>query len=420
MSKFVPLVVRRYLGSRRGFTRVVTVCSVLGILLGVAALIMVLAVMGGFRQELVSRILNVTGHMTLEVADLSLDAATTLSSELPKQVPGVVSATPYVTGQGLISFQGRATGAVIRGIVPDQIPDMVRKNLIAENGQRDVAHFKLQPGEILIGDVLQRQLGVLPGQGLLILSPNGARTIAGFIPKTQVFKVAGIFSVGMVQFDAGLLFAPIGDVQKFAGTGNRVSAVEVKVADPTRVAALKVPVYNLAAKFAPSPLDVNLTTWEDGNKDFFQALQVERVTMFIILSLIVLVAAFNIISGQMMLVGDKLSDIAILRTMGATQRQIRNIFFYNGLLLGALGTFGGTLVGMVGVWNMGHIVDGVKALFGIDLFPGDVYFLSELPSRLDWGDVASVVTMAMILTILASLYPAWRAAKFDPVELLRR
>ena len=309
---------------------------------------------------------------------------------------------------------------MVRGIVPDHIPGMVRKNLIREDGGKDVASFALQPGEVLIGEVLQRQLGVLPGQGIMLLSPNGARTIAGFIPKMQVFKVAGIFSVGMVQFDAGLLLAPIEDVQKFAGAGTRVSAVEVKVQDPARVGKYQVPVTNVASRFAPSPLDVSVSTWEQGNKDFFQALQVERVTMFIILSLIVLVAAFNIISGQMMLVGDKLSDIAILRTMGATERQIRNIFFYNGMLLGGMGTLGGVAVGMLGVWNMGHIVDGVKAMFGVNLFPGDVYFLSELPSRLAWGDLASVVAMALVLTILASLYPAWRAAKFNPVELLRR
>lgn len=416
---FTPMIINRYLGSRRGFTRVVTAFSVLGILLGVAALIIVLAVMGGFRQELMTRILGVTGHATIEISDLTLPAATQLSQRL-RDMPQVESAQPYVSAQAMVSNQGRATGAYIRGVIPTEIPALIQKNLITAEQHDTSLPFTLKEGEVLLGAQLARQLGLLPGQKVLLLSPNGARTIAGFIPRTQAFTVAGFFEVGMMQFDSGLAVAGIEDTQKFATMGQRISAIEVKLKNPEQARALKPHLYDLAEKFAPTPLDLAITTWEDTNADFFRALQVERVTMFIILSLIVLVAAFNIISGQMMLVNDKLSDIAILRTMGATKADIRRIFFFNGLLLGGMGTAGGVILGAIAVWNMGELVDLIKTLTGVNLFPGDVYFLSELPGRLAWGDMAAVVGMAMLLTILASLYPAWKASNFNPVELLRR
>jgi lipoprotein-releasing system permease protein len=416
---FTPMIINRYLGSRRGFTRVVTAFSVLGILLGVAALIIVLAVMGGFRQELMTRILGVTGHATIEIVDLTLPAATQLSQRL-REMPEVQSAQPYISAQAMISFQGRATGAYVRGVIPTEIPPMLQKNLITADEHDPNLPFTLKEGEVLLGAQLARQIGILPGQKVLLLSPNGARTIAGFIPRTQAFTVAGFFEVGMMQFDSGLAVAGIEDTQKFATMGQRVSAIEVKLHNPENARTLKPKLYELAEKFAPTPLDIGITTWEDTNADFFRALQVERITMFIILSLIVLVAAFNIISGQMMLVNDKLSDIAILRTMGATKGDIRRIFFYNGLLLGGMGTVGGVILGAIAVWNMSALVDFIKAVTGVNLFPGDVYFLTELPGRLAWGDMAAVVGMAMLLTILASLYPAWKASNFNPVELLRR
>ncbi len=416
---FTPLIIRRYLGSRRGFTRVVTAFSVLGITLGVAALIMVLAVMGGFRQELMTRILGLTGHATVEIADLTLPAAQTLAAKLEK-LEGVTAAQPYAMGQAMATFQGRSTGALVRGVVPDKLPPIITANLITADDREPNQPFVLKEGEVLLGQTLARNLGVLPGQTLLLLSPNGARTIAGFIPRTQAVTVAGFFQVGMVQFDAGLMIAPIQDVQAFAGLRDRITALEVTLADPDRVKHLQPILYETSTAFAPTPLDVTVTTWHDTNRDFFRALQVERVTMFIILSLIVLVAAFNVISGQMMLVNDKLADIAILRTMGATQRDIRTIFFMNGLLLGGLGTLAGVVIGALGVWNMDALVNGIQALTGVNLFPGDVYFLTELPSRLAWGDMLAVVGMSMVLTVLASLYPARRAAQFDPVELLRR
>jgi lipoprotein-releasing system permease protein len=252
-----------------------------------------------------------------------------------------------------------------------------------------------------------------------LLAPQGARTPFGFVPRAMGYPVGGTFSVGMVQFDNALALLPLPAAQEFLRKGQAVDALELRVANPEQIEALSPAIFAAAQHYAEAP-DINLTPWTVTNGEFFRALQVERVTMFIILSLIVVVAAFNIITGQMMLVNDKLADIAILRTMGATQGQIRRIFLYNGLLLGGLGTAAGTALGLLIIFNMTAVVNSIRTLFGIDLFPRDVYFLSELPGRLAPLDLAAVLGMALGLTLLASLYPAWRASRFHPVELLRR
>ena len=412
LGSFVPLVVRRYLGSRRGFTRVVTIFSVLGILLGVAALVIVLAVMSGFRQELMSRILGVSGHATLQIEGLQTPTARVLADELVK-IEGVASAVPYVSGQVMVTVQGRATGAFLRGIDGDPIENLGKTANVLGNslGEED---------GLLVGGGLAGQLGLLPGSGLTLLSPEGARTVAGFIPRTGQFTVAGTFEVGMIQFDNALVLGRLEDVQRFLGRREGIDALEIRLKDAQQIDMIAPKILEVADRFAESPMDVNLVPWTVTNAEFFRALQVERITMFIILSLIVLVAAFNIITGQMMLVNDKMSDIAILRTMGATQRQIRRIFLFNGLLLGGIGTAGGLLLGMLVVWRMAEIVNFIKGITGVNLFPSDVYFLTELPGRLSALDMFNVVSMAVVLTVLASLYPAWRASKFNPVELLRR
>ena len=411
-NAFVPLVVRRYLGSRRGFTRVVTIFSVLGILLGVAALIIVLAVMSGFRQELMGRILGVSGHATLQLAELQAPVARVLAGELEK-IPGVMKATPYVSGQVMVTAQGHATGAYIRGIEGDPMENLGKTAQVLGKGLGE-------PDQIMVGSGLASQLGLLPGSGVTLLSPEGARTIVGFIPRTGQFGIAGTFTIGMVQFDNTLLLGRLEDVQRFLGKHDGIDALEIRLNDPQDIEKLTPKILEVADRFAETPIDVNFVPWTVTNAEFFRALQVERVTMFIILRLIVLVAAFNIITGQMMLVNDKMSDIAILRTMGATQGQIRRIFLYNGLLLGGIGTAGGIGLGMLVVWRMSELVDFIKAVTGVNLFPSDVYFLSELPGRLNGQDMLNVVSMAVVLTVLASLYPAWRASKFNPVELLRR
>lgn len=416
MNGFVATMVRRYLGSRRGFTRVVTAFSVLGIMLGVAALLIVLAVMSGFRAELMSRILGVSGHATLEIAGLELPAARALAVELEK-IEGVVSAVPYVSGQVMVSAGGRATGAYVRGVEGNFVADVqAHTGLKMEILGEDLG----APQQVLLGQGLAANLGVLPGGGVTMLSPEGARTVAGFIPRTAQVGVAGIFGVGMVQFDNGLIVGRLEDIQMFLRRGERVDAVEIRVKNPQKMNDVNETIVTVASEFAEHKSDVILTTWQATNGEFFRALQVERITMFIILSLIVLVAAFNIITGQMMLVNDKLQDIAILRTMGATRRQIRRIFLFNGLMLGGMGTLGGIVLGLLVIFNMTEVVRGIRVMTGVDLFPRDVYFLSDLPSKVSMLDMGLVVAMAMVLTVLASLYPAWRASQFEPVELLKR
>jgi len=412
MNGFVSMVVRRYLRSRRGFTRVVTLFSVLGILLGVAALIVVLAVMSGFRQELMDRILGVSGHATLQIEGLQAPAARILAEELEK-VQGVAKATPYVSGQVMVTSQGRATGAFLRGVEGDPLAGMGQNvSVLGEKlGETD---------QLLVGSGLAAQLGLLPGGGVTLLSPEGARTIVGFVPRTGQFGVAGTFNVGMIQFDNALILGKMEDVQRFLGRREAVDALEIRLNDPQKIEVVTPHILDVADRFAESPVDVTLVPWTVTNAEFFRALQVERVTMFIILSLIVVVAAFNIITGQMMLVNDKMGDIAILRTMGATQRQIRRIFLFNGLMLGGIGVAGGILLGMLIVWRMAELVDLIRALTGVNLFPSEVYFLSELPGKISVTDMVNVVGMAMLLTVLASLYPAWKASKLNPVELLRR
>ncbi|MCA3244479.1 MAG: lipoprotein-releasing ABC transporter permease subunit [Alphaproteobacteria bacterium] len=409
---FTSQIVRRYLGARRGFTKAVTIFSVLGIALGVAALLVVLAVMSGFRAELMSRILGVSGHAQLEVAGLETAQATQLAAEL-RRIPGITEAMPYVTGQVLVSAGGRATGAFVRGI--PTLPPAIAAGTLGATGKLT----EIPTGDVLLGQGLASALGVLPGMDVTLLAPQGARTPFGFVPRAMGYPVGGTFSVGMVQIDSGLVLLGLADAQAFLRRGNGVDALELRVADPEEIEALTPAIFTAAQRYAEAP-DISLTPWTVSNGEFFRALQVERVTMFIILSLIVLVAAFNIITGQMMLVNDKLADIAILRTMGATQGQIRRIFLYNGLLLGGLGTAAGTALGLVIIFNMTAVVNGIRALFGIDLFPRDVYFLSELPGRLSPLDLTAVLAMALGLTLLASLYPAWRASRFHPVELLRR
>lgn len=411
-DRFVPLVVRRYLGSRRGFTRVVTIFSVLGILLGVAALIIVLAVMSGFRQELMGRILGVSGHATLTIEGLQAPAARVLAEEIEK-IPGVKKATPYVSGQVMVTAQGHATGAFVRGIEGDPLDNLGRTAHVVGDGLG-------AENQLMMGSGLAAQLGLMPGSGVTLLSPEGARTVAGFIPRTGQFGIAGTFNIGMVQFDNALVLGRLEDIQNFLGKREGIDALEIRLDDPQQIDTLVPKILKIADRFAVSPMDVDIVPWTVANAEFFRALQVERVTMFIILSLIVLVAAFNIITGQMMLVNDKMNDIAILRTMGATQGQIRRIFLYNGLLLGGIGTVGGILLGMLVVWRMAELVDLIKSLTGVDLFPSDIYFLSELPGRINAQDMFNVVSMAIVLTALASLYPAWRASRFNPVELLRR
>jgi lipoprotein-releasing system permease protein len=414
ITRLTTAIVQRYLASRRGFTRVVTGFSVLGIALGVAALLIVLAVMSGFRQELMTRILGVSGHITVQIAGLTTRPAESLAFVLAKQ-PGIERAVPYVSGQVMVTANGKSAGAYVRGVAgPQALGFIDTKMRIGE-----VAAIS-QPNTVLMGENMASALGLMLGSGATLIAADGARTPFGFVPRMAQGSVGGIFKIGMVQFDSGLVLAPLSDVQRLLKRGDEVDALELHIKNPSQVNDIIGNIFPIIEGYAPNPADIAITTWQESNADFFRALQIERLTMFIILSLIILVAAFNIITGQMMLVNDKMADIAILRTMGTTQGTIMRIFLLNGLLLGGFGTISGFGLGLLVVFNMRELVNFLQNTFGLQLFASDVYFLSELPSKLAVADVMGVLVLALTLTVLASLYPAWRASRFSPVELLRR
>ncbi len=403
----IPHLITRYLMARRGFTSVVTGFSVGGIVLGVAALIVVMAVMAGFRAELLTRILGVTGHMTVSSSELTNERAEELQQQL-LEYSNIVSATPYIYGQGLFTSGRGSSGAVVRGLAVEDLPALVTENMAAGD-----VNSVASTGYVLLGQGLANQLGVHVGQGVTLLAPEGTDTAFGFIPRLIQVRVGGVFEVGMAQYDNGLAYLNLTQAQQFMNSPNKLTALDVRLNNPDDSEELA---QQLRTDLAP---DARIGTWQQVNSQFFAALQVERVSMFIILSLIVLVAAFNIITGQIMLVADKRGDIAILRTMGARQSQILAAFFWNGALLGGLGTILGTGLGLLVLTYLHEIVSFIERLFGVRVFSGEVYFLDEIPVNLQMGDVVFVVGFSLLLTLLAALYPAWRAGRLDPVKVLR-
>ena len=406
---FARTVGWRYLRSRRGFVSVVTGFSLVGIALGVAALIVVMAVMAGFRVELLDRILGTTGHAQISRTGMTLEESEGLRLKL-LDLPGVVSAEPVVGGQAMLVSPAKATGALARGVRKEALT----QNPLISTGIRrgSLAHFG-EPGTIVIGQALADSLGVSVGDHINLLSPQGSSTVVGFIPRMMQVEVVATFDVGMYQYDSGLVFLPIVQAQTFFKTGGLVNGLELMVKEPDRILNMMP---TLAAIVGPGG---HISPWMENNRQFFSALQVEKTTMFIILTLIVLVAAFNIITGQMMMVNEKRRDIAILRTMGARRADILRVFFYSGFMAGTVGTVGGLLLGLVVTDNLQHIVHSIQNLFGINVFSAEVYFLSELPAVIVPEDVATIVVMSLALAMAASLYPAWRATRLDPVEALR-
>ncbi|MBI1362749.1 MAG: lipoprotein-releasing ABC transporter permease subunit [Proteobacteria bacterium] len=410
MTTFATKVALRYLRSRRGFVSVVTGFSLAGILLGVAALIVVMAVMAGFRAELIDRILGTTGHANVNGPQMTLEKAVFTQEELLK-VPYVVSATPYVVGQAMVVSQHKALGGIVRGYAPK---DLRNTKIIAGNIKAGSLDDFKGDRAIVIGAEMANQLGVGVGSRLTVLSPEGNQTVAGFIPRMMRLTVVAIFDVGMYQYDSALMYMPIEVAQKFFRVAPYVSSIEVMVKEPDKIGELSTPVKNILGE------DGVMQDWRQTNTQFFSALQLEKTTMFIILALIVLVAAFNIITGQMMTVNEKSRDIAILRTMGATRRDIVRVFFLSGFSVGFAGTMLGLVIGLLIVWNIQPLVDFIQHLTGAEVFSNQVYFLSRLPAKIEWPDTCLIVAMSLGLSILASLFPAWRAARLDPVEALRR
>ena len=410
-SPFERMVAARYLRPRRkeGFISVIAGFSLLGIALGVATLIIVMAVMNGFREELMGRILGLNGHLGVYATEGSLTDFDSKAATV-RRVPGVVSVSPVIEGQVMATAAGRAAGAVARGIRPE---DFRGRAIFADNITAGSLADFAGPDAVVIGSRLARRLGVGPGDKITLLSPQGRATVFGTMPRSRAYTVVATFEVGMYEYDSTFVFMPLEAAQVYFRLPGAVNSLEVWVEDPDRVGLVRDGI--VAALGEP----LRMLDWQQANASFFNAIQVERNVMFLILTLIILVAAFNIISSLIMLVKDKGADIAILRTMGATRGMIMRIFFLSGASIGVAGTLAGFALGLAFARNIEIIRGWLEALTGTELFSAEIYFLSQLPAKVDPVEVASVVLMALGLSFLATLYPSWRAARLDPVEALR-
>ncbi len=412
-NAFERAVAGRYLRARRGerFVSVIAAFSLVGIALGVATLIIVMSVMGGFKVDLLNRILGFNGHLGIYGQGEPIPNFDALAARI-RAVPGVTSAIPVVDGQVLLTGpRGQNAGGLVRGIrqADLQATPSVAHHII--EGSLDGFHGD---DAIAVGIGLAQKFGLQVGEGLTLVSPQGAATAFGTIPRVRAYKVVAIFQVGMNEYDTGYVFLPLEAAQIYFQMPGGVTQIEVRVADPDRVDAIT---RDIAEQLHGMPLRV--VNWQQANDSFFAAVQVEQNVMFLILTLIILVAAFNVISSLIMMVKDKTGDIAVLRTFGAGRGAVLRIFLMCGASVGVLGTLIGVLLGVVFCLNIQTIQGWVEAATGTRVFNPEVYYLAHLPAKLQWGEVAQIVIMALALSLLATLYPSWRAARTDPVEALR-
>jgi lipoprotein-releasing system permease protein len=412
---FERLLAWRYLRSRRreGFISVIAGFSFLGILLGVATLIVVMAVMNGFRKELFDKIIGVQGHAIVTPIDRRLTDYDEVSQRIAK-APGIRQAYPVVDGQAFATVPGRGLGVIVRGM---REKDLRVISFVAEN-LRSGSLDKFDSGEggrvgVVIGRRLADQLGLAVGDFISLLAPDGPATPFGPAPRRKAYAVQAIFEIGMSEYDTVFVFMPFAEAQAYFNREEDASAIEVYFLNADGVGAARAAIEQAMGR--PGLV----TDWTQRNRSFYSALLVERNVMFIILTLIVLVAALNIVSGLIMLVRDKSADIAILRTMGATRGAMLRVFMMTGAAIGVTGTLAGFLAGLLFTANIRAVARGLSWILGLNLWDPTVRFLSEVPTRIHWGEVAAVVVMALVLSLLATFYPAWRAARLDPVEALR-
>jgi lipoprotein-releasing system permease protein len=409
-NSFERMVAFRYLRARRqeGFVSVIAIFSLLGIALGVATLIIVMAVMNGFRTDLIGRILGLNGHLAVygpaaTLADFDADAARV------RALPGILGVTPLVEGQVMATSDAAASGALVRGIRSEDIRD---RKLIADHiVEGALADFS--DDGIAVGDRLARRLGVRAGSDLTLISPEGTATAFGTVPRMKTYHVVALFDVGYYEYDNSYIYIPLDTAQVFFQMPGAVSYLEVFVADAdqsTREARL------IAGALGGQ---LRILDWQRSNSGIVSVVEIERNVMFLILTLIIVVAAFNIISGMIMMVKDKGRDIAILRTMGASRAMILRIFMLSGASIGVVGTLSGFGLGLLITRHLEAIREFLQNMLHVELFSAEFYFFTRIPAHIDPHEVATVVIMALALTFLATLYPSWRAARLDPVEGLR-
>jgi lipoprotein-releasing system permease protein len=407
---FERMVAFRYLRARRqeGFVSVIAIFSLLGIALGVATLIIVMAVMNGFRSDLVGRILGLNGHLAVYGETNRLSDFDAVAAKV-RAVPGITEATPLVEGQVMATSPNAAAGALVRGIRPD---DIRARKLIAEH---IVAGSLAEFGDdgIAVGGRLARRLGLNAGDRITLISPEGTDTAFGTVPRLKTYRIAALFEVGYYEYDNTFVYVPLEAAQVFFRLPDAVSYLEVFVAEADRSTA--------EARLIAAALGgrARILDWQRANSGIVNVVSIERNVMFLILTLIIVVAAFNIISGMIMMVKDKGRDIAILRTMGASRGMVLRIFMLSGASIGVVGTLAGFGLGLVITRNLEAIREFLQTILHVELFSAEFYFFTRIPARIETGEVATVVIMALALSFLATLYPSWRAARLDPVAGLR-
>ena len=410
MALFERMVGFRYLRSRKrtGFVSVIAGFSFLGIMLGVATLIIVMSVMNGFREELLSRILGINGHLEVYPAWGPTFEQDGKVIERLEKIHGVRMTMSLLDGQVMASTPAVSQGVLLRGVTRE---DFSRLPLLTEKFQGSIDDFS-QPS-LIVGYRLASRMGVHIGDKINLISPSGNVTAFGTMPRMKAYKVVGTFNTGMYEYDSNIMFMPLAEAQRYLMNEGNLSQIDIFLDDVEQTSFISKSVAEIL------PPSAAVSDWQHSNSAFFNAIEVERNVMFLILTLIIIVAAFNIISGLIMLVKDKGKDIAILRTMGASRRSIMCIFLIDGLSVGVVGTILGLILGLLFCANIETIRQWLGSLAGRDLFSAEIYFLSQLPAKVDFVEVSCVVSMALALSFLATLYPSWKASKVDPAEALR-
>ena len=413
MPASLPLFIGlRYLLPRRRnlFASVTTLFSVVGLLLGITALITVMSVMNGFEAELRGRILGMASHVTLSGPDGRLDDWQALEQEV-RSHPEVIGSAPFIAGQGLLMFDDAVRGVLVRGVLPAREPEVssITRNIV-------IGRFEaLAPGEygIVLGKDLADALGAWPGDKVTLVTPQANVTPAGVMPRLRRFTVVAVFEAGHYDVDGQLALIHLRDAARLYRYGDQVSGLRLRVEDLFRAAVVGE---ELADRLPPGG---EVSDWTREHASFFGAVRTEQTVMFILLSLVVAVAAFNIVVTLVMVVSDKEADIAILRTFGTTPAAVMAIFVVQGVIIGVLGTALGSVVGVSLALNLQAVVGAIEGAFGVDFLPAELYYISEVPSLLNWNDVYGVVALSLLLCLLAALYPAWRASRVQPAQSLR-